>query len=89
MFRRFFIWRAHKKLARTRYRLDRRHYPGKFQAAFMSHLHHARFWESDADPYYRRRRWRKRIFRAALIGALIFLIWVVYESAQALAVLRS
>lgn len=89
MIRRYFIWRAHKKLARTRYRLDRRKYPGKFRAAFMSHLHHARFWETDADPAYRRRRWRKRLLTAALLGGLIFLIWVICESVEALTVFRT
>ncbi len=89
MLRRFFIWRAHKKLARTRYRLDRRHYRGQFQAGFLSHLHHARFWESDSDPSYRRRRWRKRIFRVFLILVFLFLAWVAFESAKALTVFRT
>ncbi len=89
MLRRFFIWRAHKKLARTRYRIDRRHYHGQFQAGFMSHLHHAKFWESDKDPASRRRKWRKRIFWAILFVGIVFFIWVVYESAQALMFFRT
>jgi|GEM_PF-1948615 len=89
MFRRFFIWRAHRQLARTRYRLDRRHYPGQFQAGFMSHLHHARFWETNKDPGTVRRRWRKRVFWMVAIMGSIFFFWVVYESAHALMLLRS
>lgn len=88
MFRRFFIWRAHKRLARTRYRLDRRRYPGQFQAGFMSHLHQARFWETDRDPASSTRRWRKRLFWVAAAAGSAFFLWVIYESAHALMLFR-
>jgi hypothetical protein len=84
MIRRFFIWRAHKKLARTRYRLDRREYRGQFRAGFMSHLHHARFWESDSDPSFYRRRFRKRLRWIILLLLIGFLGWVLYESVVAI-----
>lgn len=88
MIRRFFIWRAHKKLARTRYRLDRRVYHGRFRAGFISHLHHARFWESDSDSSYYRRRWRRRLRRLVIFLVVLFLCWVAYESAMAVSSFR-
>lgn len=89
MIRRFFIWRAHKKLARTRYRLDRREYRGNFRAGFLSHLHHARFWESDSDPAFYRRRWKRRVRRLLLLVVVLFLLWLFLESARALTLFRS
>lgn len=84
MIRRFFIWRAHKKLARTRYKLDRREYRGQFRSGFMSHLQQARFWDSESDPYYRRQRWKKRILWLLVIALAGFSVWVAIESMKAL-----
>jgi hypothetical protein len=84
MIHRIFQWWARKKLARTRYRLDRRRYQGRFGAGFMSHLQHAHFWESDRDPGLRRQRLRRRLlwlFAAALVA---FLLWATWESLRAL-----
>lgn len=86
MIRLFFQWRARKKMARTRYKIDRRHYHGRFQAGFMSHLQTAHFWESDKDPILRRTRWRKRVLWLLLLTFLTFLGWVVWESLRAFAI---
>jgi len=88
MFRRFFIWRAQKKLARTRrYPLDKRHYKGRFNSGFISDLQRARFWESESDPYYRRQKQRKRLKWVFIFCLILFLGWVIWESIIALSIL--
>ncbi len=75
MIHRFFQWRARRQLARPRYRIDRRHYHGRFRAGFVSHLKQANFWESDRDPKLRRRRGRRRVLLVLGAALLLFLLW--------------
>ena len=84
MLRRFFIWRAEKRMGRSHYRLDKRHYRGIFTPGFFSHLSHSRFWQSDNDPYQKSRRRRRRVLLAVALVALLGLAWVVVESSRAL-----
>ena len=85
MIRYFFQWRARKKLARNRYRIDRRIYHGRFRAGFLSHLQTAHFWETHKDPYARRLRWRRRVLWLFALALLAFISWAVLESIRAFA----
>src|SRR5690606_31744765 len=62
MIRRFFIWRAQKRMGLSPYRLDKRQYRGVFKAGFMSRNGGINFWATDDDPIRRRRRRRKKWF---------------------------
>lgn len=84
MLRRFFIWRAEKKMGRSAYRLDKRHYKGVFRAGFFAHLDESRFWQTDNDPYQRSKRRRRKILLIAAIVVISTLIWVGVESSRAL-----
>lgn len=84
MIRRIFQWRARKRLARTRYKLDRRHYPGQFRAGFLSHLQSAHFWESDRDPAMRRLRWRRRLLKISGVVLIVVVLWGIWESVRGL-----
>ena len=86
MIRQIFIWRARRQLARSRYRIDRRRYPKKFRAGFVSHLQSAHFWESKRDPGLRRKRWRARAFKLLLLALAAFLAWVAWESIHAISI---
>jgi len=85
MLRRYFIWRAEKRMGRSRYRLDRRHYRGVFTPGFFADLSHTKFWQTDNDPYQRSRRRRRKFGLVVLLLALIGLTWLVVESSRALA----
>jgi hypothetical protein len=84
MLRRFFIWRAEKRMGRSHYRLDKRHYQGVFKPGFFAHLSKTNFWQTDNDPYQKSRRRRKKVIIFISIVVFIGLIWVVIESSQAL-----
>ena len=84
MLRRFFIWRAEKRMGRTHYRLDKRRYHGVFKPGFFAHLSRTNFWQTDNDPYQKSRRRRKKLVIFISIAALIGLIWVIIESTRAL-----
>ena len=84
MLRRFFIWRAEKRMGRSHYRIDKRHYRGVFKAGFMAHLSSSNFWQTDNDPYQKaKKRQRKVVFVIGLI-IILGLVWVVIESSRAL-----
>lgn len=84
MLRRFFIWRAEKRMGRSHYRLDRRHYHGVFKPGFFAFLSSTNFWQTDNDPYLRsRKRRRKFMLIFGLLGTLA-LVWIIVESSRAL-----
>ncbi len=85
MLRRFFIWRAQRRLGRSRYRLDRRHYHGVFTPGFLADLSQTKFWQTDNDPYQRARRRRRKFGLVVGVLALLGLAWLVVESSRALA----
>jgi hypothetical protein len=87
MIRRYFRWRAKRRLARTHYRLDRRTYHGQFQAGFLSHLRHARFWETSSDPMVRRKRRRRRFLIFLFVSLGLLLLWGIIVSIQGLSIL--
>lgn len=82
MIRRFFQWRAKRRLARTRYRFDRRSYPGRFQAGFLSHLQQGSFWEMNKNPRLRRRGRRQTVLLLLVIIGTILLIWGIITSIE-------
>jgi hypothetical protein len=84
MLRRFFIWRAEKRMGRSHYKLDRRHYRGIFKPGFFAHLSDTNFWQTDNDPFLRSKRRRKRLILFFSFVVLIGLAWVVVESTRAL-----
>jgi hypothetical protein len=84
MLRKFFIWRAEKRMARSQYRIDKRHYHGVFKAGFFAHLNETRFWQGDNDPFQRSRKRRKRVLIVAIAVLLGAAVWVVIESTRAL-----
>ncbi|MGC9451906.1 MAG: hypothetical protein ACP5I4_10720 [Oceanipulchritudo sp.] len=84
MLRRFFIWRAEKRMGRSHYRFDKRHYHGVFTPGFFAHLSSTKFWQTDNDPYQSARRRRKKVILVFVVVALIGLGWVVIESTRAL-----
>jgi hypothetical protein len=86
MLRKFFIWRAEKKMDRTQYRFDKRHYKGVFNAGFFAHLNQTKFWQSDNDPYERARNRRRKLLWGFVICVIIALIWVAFESSRALSI---
>lgn len=86
MLRRFFIWRAERRMGRSEYRLDRRHYKGVFKPGFFAFLSQTKFWQTDNDPYLRSRKRRRRILLIVVILLLAGAFWVVLESSQALQV---
>jgi len=83
MLRRYFIWRAEKRLGRSHYRIDRRHYRGVFSAGFFAHLNKSNFWQTDNDPYQKSRRRRKKVGLAVGFIVAIALAWLVVESIRA------
>jgi hypothetical protein len=84
MLRRFFIWRAERRMSHSPYRLDRRTYHGRFHAGFFAHLSNTRFWQAEDDPQLRRRRRKRRYLLVAAVLGLLGLAWLVVESARAL-----
>ena len=84
MLRRFFIWRAEKRMGRSRYRFDKRHYQGVFKAGFFAHLNQTKFWQADDDPYQRSRRRKKKAILILIILVMAIFIWVAIESSRAL-----
>lgn len=84
MLRRFFIWRAEKKMSRSAYRLDKRPYKGVFRPGFFAHLNQTKFWQTDNDPYQRVKRRRRKIIAVSAILVLAALAWVALESSRAL-----
>ena len=83
MLRRFFIWRAEKRMGRSQYRLDRRHYRGVFKPGFFAHLTETKFWQTDNDPYLRSRRRKKKLLIIISLIAFIGLTWMIIESSRA------
>ena len=84
MLRRFFIWRAERRMGRSHYRFDKRHYRGVFTPGFFAHLNASKFWQTDNDPYRRSRRRRKKVILLIAFIAFIGLVWVIFESTRAL-----
>lgn len=84
MLRRFFIWRAEKRMDRTHYKFDRRHYRGVFKPGFFAHLSDTNFWQTDNDPFLRSRRRRKRWILFFSVIFILAFAWVVIESSRAL-----
>ena len=84
MLRKFFIWRAEKRMGRSHYKLDKRHYHGVFQPGFFAHLSTSKFWQTDNDPYQRTRKRRRRVILIVGLIAILGLIWVIVESTRAL-----
>jgi hypothetical protein len=84
MLRRFFIWRAEKRMGRSHYKMDRRQYRGVFKPGFFAHLSQTNFWQTDNDPFLRSRRKKKRWILFFSFVVLIALAWVVVESTRAL-----
>jgi hypothetical protein len=84
MLRRFYIWRAEKRMGRSHYRIDRRHYRGVFKPGFFAHLAHTKFWQTDNDPYLRSRRRRRRAMLVIGLIVLLGMAWVAVESSRAL-----
>lgn len=77
MIERFFLWRVHRRDAKSRYRLPRRRYTGLFAAGFEGTAKASRFWDSDDTLSRRRSRWRwvRRIVLLTVLGVLIWVIW--------------
>ncbi len=86
MIRRFFIWRARRQMGKPRYKIDHRAYRGAFNAGFFTFLNRSKFWSSDDDLFYRKRRRRLWAAYAGGIALLVFLIWIIYESVGALGI---
>lgn len=86
MLRRFFIWRAERKMHRTQYRLDKRHYKGVFKAGFFAHLNDTKFWQGDNDPFERSKKRRKKILWFVSTIILAVLVWAAIESTRALSI---
>lgn len=84
MLRRYYIWRAERRMGRSNYRIDRRHYRGIFSPGFFAHLSRTKFWQTDNDPHYRARRRRKRITLVISLILLAGFIWILFESSRAL-----
>jgi hypothetical protein len=84
MLRRYFIWRAEKRMGRSHYRLDHRHYSGIFKPGFFAHLSNSNFWQTDNDPYLKARKRRNRITLLVVILALAGIGWMIFESSRAL-----
>lgn len=84
MLRRFFIWRAEKRMGRSHYRLDHRPYQGIFKPGFFAHLSETKFWQTDNDPYLRSRRRRKKIIFLITLLVLLGMAWMIIESSRAL-----
>jgi len=84
MLRRFFIWRAEKRMGRSHYRFDRRHYHGVFGAGFFAHLSSSKFWQTDNDPYQKARRRQRKVVLVVGIIVILGLAWVIMESTRAL-----
>ena len=83
MLRRFFIWRAEKRMGRSHYKIDRRHYKGVFTPGFLAHLNRSNFWQTDNDPYQKARRRRKKVGLAIGFVLVLALAWLVVESIRA------
>ena len=84
MLRRFFIWRAEKRMGRSHYKFDRRAYRGVFKPGFFAHLSQTNFWQTDNDPFLRSRRRKKRWILAVSFLVILLLAWVIVESSRAL-----
>jgi hypothetical protein len=84
MLRRFFIWRAEKRMGRSHYRFDRRHYRGVFRPGFFAFLSETKFWQTDNDPYFKMRRRRRRVILFLGVITAIGLAWIILESSRAL-----
>lgn len=84
MLRRFFVWRAQKRLGRTQYRLDKRHYRGVFRPGFFAHLSTTNFWQTDNDPYLKTKRLQRNLLLFLILAAAIGLGWLAIESLRAL-----
>jgi hypothetical protein len=82
--RRFFIWRAEKRLGRSQYRFDRRQYRGIFRPGFFAHLSSTKFWQTDNDPFLKKRRRRRKVTIVLVICFLFAIGWILYESSRAL-----
>jgi len=83
MLRRFFIWRAEKRMGRSHYRMDKRHYRGVFSAGFFAHLSQSKFWQTDNDPYQRSKRRQRKVVLVLGFLFLVALVWVAVESSHA------
>jgi len=84
LIRRYYLW---KNRSRHRYKLDRRQYRGAFRAGFFAYLGGSRFWEASNDRFRRRRWWRiwlKRLFFAAALILLGYIIMVSIQGADVL-----
>jgi hypothetical protein len=86
MIRRFFIWRALRRMAKPRYQIDRRTYHGRFNAGFRAFLHRSKYWSSTDDSYVRRMRRRRRLYLFGGTVGMILLVWFIYESISALGI---
>ena len=84
MLRRFFIWRAEKRMGRSQYRIDKRHYHGVFKPGFFAHLNSTKFWQTDNDPFQRSRKRKRKVIWILSILVLATFIWVAIESSRAL-----
>jgi len=84
MIRRFLIWRARKRMEQPRYRIDRRRYRPGITPGLFAHLDASRFWGTETDPFYRRKRRNSRIRWTIVALLLPIMAWVAYESVRAL-----
>ncbi|MEY3000876.1 MAG: hypothetical protein RL648_1090 [Verrucomicrobiota bacterium] len=84
MLRKIFIWWAQRRLGRTQYRFDRRHYRGVFRPGFFAHLSSTNFWQTDNDPYLKTKRLHRKLFLMLLILSAIAVLWLAVESLRAL-----
>lgn len=80
MFHRFFIWRAQKRLAHSRFRFDRRHYRHHFGPGFFQTSHGVNFFEVDEDPMRKFRRNRRRFWILLIVLGTAFATWFFIES---------
>jgi len=84
MLKRFFIWRATRKMNPTRYRMDRRKYRGVFTPGFMADLNREQFWQARQSRFSRGHRIRRRILWITLIIVALVIAWMVVQSLQAI-----
>lgn len=84
MLRRYFIWRASRKMGHTRYRIDRRPYRGPFKSGFHAHLSASKFFQSNDDRFQRSQRRKRRLLFLGAVLATAGLLWLIGESIRAL-----